>query len=102
MKKKRRCGREDDGLKPAASDKGWGGGAAGEARSGLKVEGASDVQRVGGLAERTKRLAEKEESPTKLHYALQYNIDSLVLEALVRNRCGSGQPPEAAVGLAAS
>ena len=42
------------------SDKGWGRGAAGEASAGLKVERASDVQRVGHLAERTNRFAQKE------------------------------------------
>ena len=45
---------EETAGKPAASDRGWGRGAAGEAS-----EGANDVQRVESFAERTKRLAEK-------------------------------------------
>ena len=89
----RRREREDerrrDSRKPAASDRVWGRGAAGEASAGLKVEGAKDVQRVESLAERNNRLAGKE---TKK--ALQNCIDQLVLKARVRKRGGSGQPPE--------
>ena len=42
-------------FRPAAPDRGWGRGAAGETSAGLKVEGADDMQRVESLAERTDR-----------------------------------------------
>ena len=65
-----------------------------------KVEGANDVR--GSLAERTNRLAKKEtRKPDKTTLCVAKNIDSLVLEARVRNRGGSGQPPEAVAGRAA-
>ena len=57
--RKRRRVRIEDGRKPAASVKGQGRGAAGEAGAGLKIEGAKDVQCVESLAERTKRIAKK-------------------------------------------
>ena len=64
--------KEDTVESPAVSDQGWGRIAAGEASTGLKIEGADDAQCVGSIAERTNRLAEKEikERLYKLHYRL--------------------------------
>ena len=69
------------GFRPAASDRGWGRGAAGETSAGLKVEGANDMQRVESLAERTDRLAERKQENL---YKITLCIDELVLEAWVR------------------
>ena len=64
--------------------RGWGRGEAGEARAGLKVEWAKDVQRVENLAERTNRLAEKEKRKP-LHYALQEILKRGLEAVAVRN-----------------
>ena len=68
--KGRRQGKEDERGKEAASDRGWGRGAAGEASAGLKVERANDVQRVESLAERINRLAGKETRKVLQNYPI--------------------------------
>ena len=78
---RRRQGKEDEreeaAGKLAASDRGWGRGAAGKASAGLKVEGANVVQRVESLAERINRLAGKETRKALQNYTIcvARNID---------------------------
>ena len=58
------------------------------------------MQRVGSLAERTNRLAEKETRTALQKHTMRCQEYSPVLEARVRTRGGSGQPPEAVAGRA--
>ena len=67
-----------------------------EGGAGLNFEGAGDAQRVGSFAERTDRFAGKETGKALQNCTIC--VASKYLEARVRNRGGSGQPPEPAAG----
>ena len=94
-RRERRGERRGDGRKPAVSDRGWGGVAAGEARAWLKIEGAKE----GSASRKNQPISGKkeQEGPTKTTPCVARNADWLVVEARVRNRGGSGPPPELAL-----